>query len=184
MTLELALSLVLIFFKISIFSFGGIFSSWAMAEASLTTPDVAARGILITPDDIGRIFSLSQILPGPMASGMTMLGYKPGGIVAMFCIYLGLLLPGLILVPLLTLIFRRLAHFEYVQAFRKGAVVAVIAILAVFFLNLMRRGLSGDLQKSLTFLAIFAGVFLINRKYPISPVIFIGIGGLIGYLFL
>ena len=102
----------------------------------------------------------------------------------MAAVYLGLLIPGLFLVPILSLAFRRINGLEYFRSFREGAVLAVIAILCLFFLNLIRRGFGDGAIKGLIFAAITLGVFLLYRRFQLSPVFYIGGGAIIGYFFL
>ena len=191
MSLSALLALVLNCARLSAVSFGGIFTVWALAErrmlgphATSGTADAANHIIAVSPDSFARIFSAAQVLPGPAASGFSMLGYDSGGFEAMLAIYMGLVLPGLLLTPMLLRVWRLLPGVTLVRAFRRGALLATLAVLLSFAASLLSRHAGGPWRHQLTFVAIMAATFLATYVWRVNPLALVVCGGVIGYFVL
>jgi len=184
-----------IFFQIALASFGGIYSTWALMEKSFVTPceqKVSEKHKLSKPKQcIGRqvfdqIFSISRIMPGPRATGVSLLGFNIGGIPYMLLLILTLILPGLIIIPLLTTLYNKWEHIQMIQYMRDGAVMAIIAILLSFLMSLLRRGFNiqhENYQIELFFIIALSSFYL-NRKFRVNPAILVLLGGITGFFLL
>ena len=210
------LTLLLLFFKISVTSFGGIYSVWALTEEIFVIGDKETSGNLSNPDEVSnpvvvsisgkipgsetalnpgkigpvlnsdefkKIFSISQLIPGPKTSSLSLIGLKFGGFLPMIAIYLGLVLPGLILIPLLNHANSYLKKFTYFDGFRQGVKLAVIGILILFSIGLLRKGTGYEIDRSIIFILIASMTFFINRKYGLNPIILIDLSAVLGYFF-
>ncbi|MDH5656979.1 MAG: chromate transporter [Spirochaetia bacterium] len=199
--------LCILFIKISLAGFGGIFTIWALSEESLVKQEAQIKNqsishksnisensntklfnetfnsLKVSEDQFKRIFSISQLLPGPAASGISMLGFQQGGILYMTAIFIGLTLPGIFLMPLLMLWNRKMKDHPRMTAFKTGASLAVIAVLFLFEINLLasdvERFISGNI-KSLIFPAIAGIVFYLSLKKKTNPLVLVLSSALIG----
>ncbi|MES0488595.1 MAG: chromate transporter [Leptospirales bacterium] len=182
------LKLFALFFQISLYSFGGIYSIWALTQKKLVTEckveKQCEREIVFKQEDFDRIFGISRMIPGPRVGGIAMLGYPLGGVFTMLAILLGLLAPSLLIVPLITKFYNRLSHKENVKNIRKGAQIAIISILAVFLYGLLKKGFRMEWVQSIFYIAIAGSVFWLNKRYRINPVILIVASIIAGYLLL
>lgn len=197
MSPEHLVRIVAFFFRVSVISFGGIYSVWALArEALLGSASSGAAAVPsggagvpallpgLTDADFQKIFGISQMLPGPMASGFSILGYEAGGVAAMLAVYLGLLLPGLILIPLLSGAYRRLSAFSFLRPFQRGASLAIISILIIFLAGLIRSTTGGKPENLPLFLSLAAIVSILNLRLGVRPPILMILVGVVGYFIL
>ncbi|OFW65010.1 MAG: hypothetical protein A2Z35_05485 [Actinobacteria bacterium RBG_19FT_COMBO_36_27] len=87
------LQLLIIFFKIGLFSFGGGYGMIPLIEREIVT-----RGWL-TGQEFVNIISISEMTPGPIAiNTATFIGYRIGGIPGAMLATVGVVLPSLILI--------------------------------------------------------------------------------------
>jgi len=85
--------LLLVFFKIGLFSFGGGYGMIPLIEREIIT-----RGWL-TGQEFVNIISISEMTPGPIAiNTATFIGYRIGGIPGAILATLGVVIPSLILI--------------------------------------------------------------------------------------
>jgi chromate transport protein ChrA len=137
----------------------------------------------ISKSDFKKIISFSSLMPGPRASGFSLIGYKIGGILLMVAVYLGLVLPGFIVVPILSKGYAYIFRFEFAKYFRDGANYAIIAILLIFCLSLLQSS-QGDLIANIIFLTIVGITFSFSFYFKIHPLFLVICSAFGGYLFL
>lgn len=197
------LKIYLLILKIAFLSFGGAYSIWALIANEVvvecprgehaSVPDAAtlfasppgfARGFSVCRSDFATIIGIAEMLPGPQVNAISMLGFRHYGILGMVVIVVALITPGLLLVPLLRYIERRLGHSVHVQYFFAGAFLATLAILSVFFFQLahsLTRGVDG---KAFGVAAQIAVAFWLSFRYRVNPLIIATGGAVSGYLLL
>ncbi len=188
-----SLLLLFIFFKISVTSFGGIYSVWALTEDIFVINDQVEKSKIDNPDHLGpvlnndefkKIFGISQLIPGPKTSSLSLIGLKFEGFLPMLAIYLGLVLPGLIIIPFLNLANNYFKKFTYFDGFRQGVKLAVIGILVLFSIGLLRKGTGYELDRSIIFILIASMTFFLNKRYSPNPIILIVLSAIFGYYLL
>lgn len=87
------LQLLIIFFKIGLFSFGGGYGMIPLIEREIVT-----RGWL-TGQELVNVISISEMTPGPISiNTATFIGYRIGGIPGAMLATAGVVLPSLILI--------------------------------------------------------------------------------------
>ena len=205
-------AIILCFLQISAVGFGGIYSIWALTERALVAHAVPGKGasgrngahegagdrngarirgggcreseLALSREEFERIFGISQVIPGPQASGLTMLGHGAGGFTAMVAIYIGLLLPGIIIIPLLTRAQAYLSRYQWISHFRRGTSLAIISILVLFAWGLVRHGIAGQNGGRFIFALIAIGACLLSLRLRMNPVLLILLSGAVGYFFL
>ncbi|HJX01876.1 MAG TPA: chromate transporter, partial [Candidatus Humimicrobiaceae bacterium] len=87
------LQLLIVFFKIGLFSFGGGYGMIPLIER-----EIVIRGWL-TGQELVSIISISEMTPGPIAiNTATFIGYRIGGVPGAALATIGVVLPSLILI--------------------------------------------------------------------------------------
>ncbi len=184
-----------LFLRTSAISFGGIYSVWALTERALFVTamhphegshlSMRAEGSpaflpALDRATFDQVFAVAQVLPGPMASGISMLGYASGGLAAMAAIYVGLAAPGAILAPLLLRFWHRLRGFAVFRSFAQGAALASIGVLLYFALTILGRGVLESAVNPRAFLFLFGLALLggLSRRVPAALIVCLaGVGG-------
>ena len=89
------------FFKLGLFTFGG---GYAMIPALKEI--VVEKNKWLSNDEMLEILAIAETTPGPIAINMaTYIGYKQGKIMGSFLSTLGVVLPSLIIIYIISLIF-------------------------------------------------------------------------------
>jgi chromate transport protein ChrA len=197
--------------KISFLSFGGAYSIWALLLADAghdctakhqtersSSPhphphafsdSLPPRPVNACRTDLQRLMGLSELLPGPQINGIAMTAYAAHGIPGMLVLLLGLMTPGLVLIPLLLLLLRRHAVLPLVQAFFTGAGIATTAILGQFALTLLTPLIAQDaanegISRSLLLAGLTLVALVLSLRFRLNPGLIVIGGGIFGYFFL
>lgn len=197
------LKIYLLILKIALMSFGGAYSIWALianevvvdcprgeqtfvadAATGFGASPALARGFSVCRSDFATIIGIAEMLPGPQVNAISMLGFRHYGILGMLVIVVALITPGLLLVPLLRYIERRLGHSVHVQSFFVGAFLATLAVLSVFFFQLAHSLTRGADRKAICAAVLIAIAFWLSFRYRVNPLIIATGGAVSGYLLL
>jgi len=165
-----------LFFKVTLVSFGGIYSVWALAQKEIVVNKKIEN---ISQEDFTKVISFSHLMPGPRAAGFSLLGYKMGGAAMMLAVFLGLIMPGFIIVNILSRFYHRLGRFKSAKGFYRGANIAIVAILLLFLWGMMKVGGYTPLFLLLTLI-----VFLLNYHWQLHPLILVISSAILGYFLL
>lgn len=185
------------FFKIGMFSVGG-----GMATLPFLY-DMSEKTGWFTRSQIADMLAVSESTPGPIGINMaTYVGYTVGGIPGSLIASIGIIIPGLILILIITSILEKFRNNRYVDGAFYGirpASVGLIAAAGIMvceitfldegaFKGLLGGDLSG-LPGLLNYKAvILAAVLLVLTRWfkptkGLHPVIFIAISAVIGIIF-
>ena len=167
------LELIWTFIKIGALTFGGGYAMVPVLEREL----IRGKG-WTTMDEIMDYYTIAQVTPGLIAINVsTFIGYKrkglPGGITAT----IGFILPGVILMTIISVFISRFAEYAAVQHIFAGIRVAVGALILNTILRLI-KGFFADFKS----VAIFAAAFALSALLKQSPVYIILGAGLLGWL--
>ena len=175
--------LFLSFLQIGLFSIGGGYAAIPLIRSQT----VEIRQWL-TEAQFMDLAAIAEMTPGPIAiNGATFVGLKvagaPGAVIATF----GCILPSLILVSLLSWVYRRWREMPALQSVLGSLRPAVVALILSAGLNMLLQTLFGGGPISVSGIrwagaALFAGAFLALRKWKCSPILIMaacGAGGLI-----
>lgn len=125
------LKLFYIFFKVGIFSFGGGYVMLPMIYKEIETFN------LIPVQEFADIVALSQMTPGPIAvNAATYVGFKSAGFWGAIFATIGVSLPSIILILIISAFFYKFKTSTVVQAVLTGirpATVGLIASAVIFF---------------------------------------------------
>lgn len=180
------------FLKIGMFSVGG-----GMATLPFLY-DMADETGWCTYSQIADMLAVSESTPGPIGINMaTYVGYTIGGIPGALVATFGIILPGIILVIIVTSILDKFRNNLYVKGAFYGLRPASTALITsagllvakITFLNLDIYKASGAIADMLNYKAvIFAIILLIFTRWvkqtkDLHPAIFIGISAVVGIVF-
>ena len=185
------------FFKIGMFSVGG-----GMATLPFLY-DMSEKTGWFTRSQIADMLAVSESTPGPSGVNMaTDVGYTVGGIPGSLIASIGIIIPGMILILIITRILEKFRNNRYVDGAFYGIRPASVGLIAAagimvceitFFDEGAFKGLLGGDLSGLPGLlnykaVILAAVLLVLTRWfkptkGLHPVIFIAISAVIGIIF-
>jgi len=165
--------LVLVFFKLGFFAFGG---GWATVR--LLQEELVIKGGFLSQEEFADLISISQITPGPVAVNMaTYVGNKLGGFTTAILCTLALVAAPLIILFLVRRLSGWFSSFispgRLDRALNLGAVV-LVAGAALSVMESVRLNLSAVL--------VGLSAFIVIRTTRVSPLFVLVGGGIIGIL--
>jgi chromate transporter len=154
-------------------TFGGGYTAIPVLEREM----IKKRGWL-TMDEVLDFYTIAQITPGIILVNIaTFSGYKrkgiPGGIIAT----IGLVVPGVSLMLLISLFIKRFAEYPIVQHAFSGIRLAVCALILDTTVKLFK-----GFWKDYKALIISIIAFVLSAIFSVSPVYIIPVAGLAGFL--
>ena len=159
------------FFKIGAFTFGSGYAMIPMIEK-----EVVDRRKWFEKDDFYDQFALASSAPGPFALNTAVfVGYKLKGWWGSLAAVLGAVLPSFLIILLIAVYLSEFRSNRYVEAAFKGIRPAVIALIAVPFINLLRR-------LPWYFMVLACAVAAVICYLGVSPIWFILAGAAIGII--
>ena len=160
------------FLQIGLFSIGGGYAAIPLIQAQ-----VVQNHAWLNMSEFTDLITIAEMTPGPIAvNSATFVGIRiagiPGALVATF----GCILPSLFIVSLLAFIYyryKKLSVLQSVLASLRPAVVALIASAGISIL--LQVALGGQeltmANLNLIGLALFAGAFVLLRKFKWNPIL-------------
>lgn len=156
------LELVVTFFKIGIFTFGG-----GMAMLPMLERECVDNHHWCTQDEMLDYYAIGQCTPGIIAVNVaTFIGCKQKGITGGLLTTFGVILPSLIIILLVASCLRPFMGYAIVQHALNGIRVGVCATLVLSVYNLWRSGV-----KTARDVLLFAIAFITVGILGISPVL-------------
>lgn len=171
--------LLLATLKISLLSFGGVFGVLPDFEKT-----VVQRYQWVTHQEFVQAFAASQFVPGPNVVMFPFLGYRIAGIGGLVACFLGVYLPPLILMGLLSWSFARTRHLEFVQRTERALRPVVLGLLAASLLSFVSaeaKQLGPGLRPFYGF-SVFALSWIVFLKTRVPPLLWILLAGFGGIL--
>lgn len=178
------LELLFIFIKIGSISFGG-----GYAMIPFLQYEVVSRGWL-TDQEIMDMVGMSQITPGPIATNMaTFVGYNEAGIVGAIIATIGVTIPPMIMVILVTkYIIKKLPDDIRVTVFMglQPIVIGLIfySTLSLASATMLITDIDNNIKIDIVSLLITIMSFILLIKYKVSPIKLIISSAIIGALIL
>jgi chromate transporter len=172
------LKLFLSFLKIGATTFGG-----GYAMISQIKEEIVDRRKWITDDELVEVTAIAESTPGPMAINLaTFVGYKKGGFLGSVLATVGVVLPSLIVIYLISLFFNafiRNVWVAYAFVGIKCAVAFLIIQAAYSLIKEMRR----DIYQ-IAMLVVITVIMLLFEFFSVSfsAIYLILIGGALGLI--
>ena len=174
---KLLLELFLIFFKIGAITFGG-----GYAMVPVFTREFAEKRKYITDDEMLEIIAIAESTPGPIAiNSATFIGYKVAGTLGSVCATLGVVLPSLIIILLVSFFYQEFSSLKAVQYAFYGIKSGVIVLVLQAFVKMLKTA-----KKDLFGIVAMIVSFVVVAFTSVSPIIVsltFGVLGVFYFLF-
>jgi len=172
--MTLLLRVLLSFLKVGLFGYGGGPSMIPLVQEEV----VDVHGWLSTEEFVDAL-AMGNSLPGPIVVKMaTFVGYKTAGAPGVVAAVLGVSLPGLILMLLMTMFFLRFKDHAKVQAVLKAVRPAVVGLLAVVIYSVWPSSVNRRWDSALIAVVTLIAVALLK----VHPAIAILAAAILGFL--
>ena len=157
------------FFKIGAFTFGSGYAMIPMIEK-----EVVDRRKWFDKDEFYDQFALASSAPGPFALNTAVfVGYKMAGWWGSLFAVLGAVIPSFVIILVIAIYLTEFSDNRYVAAAFKGIRPAVIALIAVPFINMLKR-------LPWYFMLLGVAVAAVICYLGVSPIWFILAGAAVG----
>lgn len=167
--MKILLQLFWAFFKIGAFTFGSGYAMIPMIEK-----EVVDRKKWFDKEEFYDQFALASSAPGPFALNTAVfVGYKMAGWWGALVAVLGAVIPSFVIILVIAIYLTEFSDNPYVIAAFKGIRPAVIALIAVPFINMLKR-------LPWYFMILGCVVAAVICYLGVSPIWFILAGVLIG----
>lgn len=128
-------TLFVAFFKIGAFTFGG-----GYAMIPLIQREVVTNKKWITEQDILDVIAIAESTPGPIAiNSSTFVGYKVNGFWGSFFATLGMTLPSLIIITVISYFLDQFMHIQAVQYAFNGIRVGILVLIIKALLSMYKQ---------------------------------------------
>ena len=135
---------------------------------------------LINEKEMIDFISLGQTSPGPIAINTSVIvGYKIAGLAGSLIAVLGVILPPLIIMSIITFLYQYIIDNEFVQVFLKGMSCGVCALLLSILIDMF---IDVSKEKSIIFYLLIIFSFIFVKFTNISVLILVIISGTVGYI--
>lgn len=167
------LKIFLTFFKIGLFSFGG-----GYAMLPLIQEEVVTINKWLTANEFIDIVAISQVTPGPIAiNSATYVGYKASGILGSISATLGVSLPSIIIMLIISKFFFAFKNNDYMEKAFKGLRPCTVGLIAAAAI-LVAKSAFIDYKSIL----IFLGAFIASYKYKLDPILLTCVAAILGII--
>ncbi len=180
------------FFQTGLFTIGGGYASLPLIQKQ-----VIDLNHWLTMSEFVDIITISQMTPGPIAiNAATFVGIKVAGIPGAVVSTVGCVTPSCIIVLTIAYFYYKYRELWAIQGILKGLRPVVVSLIASAGLSILLMALYSETATSwfsvelskidLVAAILFAGAFLILRKFKLNPIYVMlcaGVAGLIFYHF-
>ncbi len=162
----------LFFLKAGFLLFGGGMLLYAFIHKEI----VVHYGWLTQKQFLDAI-ALAQLIPGPVFSSATFIGYLIGGIPGALISAIGVFLPSFVMVALVVPWVKRMSGSETIKAFLQGINAAVVALILKVAIQLFPEAVGDWWEGVILVLGVVAQLFL-----RLAPPWIVIMGGLLGVI--
>lgn len=162
------------FFKIGLFTFGG-----GYAMISVISAELVERRKWITQEDMTDMLIISEMTPGAIAvNSATFVGYRVAGVLGGILGTLGVVLPSLIIITVLSFFVHYLEEVAWLAAAFKG----IQAVVVVLIVNAMVKFFK-QLDKNWQSYLIAAAALIVTLLTDFNVIFLILAGGIYGIVY-
>ena len=164
------------FLKLGLFTFGGGYAMIPQLKDIMIT-----KYHWITDDELLDIIAVAESTPGPIAINLaTYIGYKRHKILGSIFATLGVIIPSLVIIYIISLFFERFMALKYVKYAFVGIKCAVSILIIKAAVNMFKTS-TKNIFSILTFTIVFIAMILFELfNINFSSIYFIIIGGILG----
>lgn len=161
--IKLLMSLFLSMLKIGLFTFGG-----GYAMISLLDNEFVGRKKWINEEDFSNLVAIAESTPGPIAINCaTFIGYKKAGISGSVFATVGMCVPSLSIIYLVSLFFDRFLSISWVASAFRGIQVCVVFLIFSAGLKMLKK-----IKKSAFNLTVMSLTFVLMITFSLLSVSF------------
>ena len=175
------------FFKTGLFAVGGGLATLPFLE------DISQRTGWFTSAQLADMLAISESTPGPIGVNMaTYVGFETAGILGSLCATVGLVMPSVILIILVSKVLEKFRSNTYVEAAFYGLRPASVAMVAsagigVAMTTLLNLTASGFAVLRWRELVLAAVILVLTNFVPkvkkFHPIVFIALAAAVGIIF-
>ena len=173
--------LFLTMLKIGLFTFGGGYAMIALLEN-----EFVSKKRWLDRDEFLDVAAIAESTPGPIAiNAATYIGYKNGGVGGAVVATLGICIPSLTIIYLISLFFDTFLSLTYVAYAFKGIQICVVYLIfsaGLKMLKKMKKSVFNLVAVSATFVAMVTLSILAVKFSTIFYILIFGIAGVVIYL--
>jgi chromate transporter len=165
------------FFKIGFISFGGGYALIPIIQHEVRSHH------WMTDAQFAEGVALAGMAPGPIATNSAIyVGYHTAGIAGSILATLGIILPSIIVIVLISAFFYKLHDHKVVKSVFYGLRPVIVALVFFAAFRLVRANpmIQGVTWNSLITVIIFMAAFIGMIRYRIHPLAIIVLSGLVG----
>ncbi len=173
------IKLFFIFFKIGLFTFGGGYAMIPLIKTELIT-----KRNWISEDEMIEILAIAESTPGPQAVNMaTYIGYKRGKVLGSLLATLGVILPSIIIILLISIFLKQFEENEYVKYAFVGINASVCILIITAGISLFSN-VKHNILTIILFILVL-GFYLVFDiiNFSFSSIYYILICGLISLIY-
>lgn len=160
--------------KAGMLSFGGAYTAIPFVEEGMV-----GKAANITPDVFIDAIAFVNMVPAPLVSFVTFLGYMAGGVAGAVLITIGVFLPAFSFTLFGHRYLEKVVEYQPLHGFLDGITAGVVGILAVTAIELAVTTVI-DMQSAIIFAGALAALFLFKSRWAIPAIIVTaGIAGLL-----
>ncbi|MBQ9940946.1 MAG: chromate transporter [Clostridia bacterium] len=172
------LTLFLSFFKIGLFTFGGGYAMIALIER-----EFVERLKWIENEEFLDLIAVAESTPGPIAvNSAEYIGYKVGKVLGSFVATLGVCIPSIVIIYIVSLFFDTFVAFEYVDYAFRGIQVCVGYLIVSAGFRMLKKMKKTVFNK--VFFVLIVAVILVTTlfSFHISSIALIVAGAASGVI--
>lgn len=173
--------LFLTMLKIGLFTFGGGYAMIALLEN-----EFVSKKRWLDRDEFLDVAAIAESTPGPIAiNAATYIGYKNAGVGGAVVATLGICIPSLTIIYLISLFFDTFLSLTYVAYAFKGIQICVVYLIfsaGLKMLKKMKKSVFNLVAVSATFVAMVTLSILAVKFSTIFYILIFGIAGVVIYL--
>ena len=164
------------FFKLGLFTFGGGYAMIPQLKDIVIT-----KYHWISDDELLDVIAVAESTPGPIAINLaTYIGYKKNKILGSIFATLGVVIPSLVIIFIISLFFKQFMALKYVKYAFVGIKCAVAILIIKAAINMLK-----STTKNIFSISCFIVVFVLMILFELfninfSSIYFIIIGGILG----
>ena len=162
--------------KIGLFTFGG-----GYAMINLLDHEFVERKKWISGEEFMDLVTIAESTPGPIAINCsTFIGYKKYGFVGSVVATLGMCIPSLVIIYLISIFFDSFLEIPWVASAFRGIQVAVVFLILSAGLKMLRKIKKNALNVSIVSITFVAFVIFSLLSVAFSSIFYILIFGVVG----
>ncbi len=167
------------FLKIGLFTFGGGYAMIAQIKEHI----LEKKGWL-TEEEFIEIIAIAESTPGPLAINLaTFVGYKKRGFLGSLVATLGVVIPSLVIIFLLSLFLSSIMENRYVQYAFIGIQCGVCYLIIKTGFSMVYHMKKSKYRIIILMIALLSALIFKITSIDFSSIFFILIGGILGIVF-